>query len=192
MIQSGVKFCKFNNVYLVEHCDIVFLCVAPHQIRYIIDDIRDRIKSHVIIYSLVLGFPVLKLSSLLQHKQFIKPSYQLNESINQNGSLWPISDDIESIIQNEIFLKRLSPENEDDNNSLIKDDQYVPIIFFALLNILKHHVVLNRTQSLKVLSALLFNNPNIDVIIEKFEDIESDNEYVFNNNSNKNLIILFF
>jgi hypothetical protein len=157
MIQSGVKFCKFNNVYIVEHCDIVFLCIAPHQIRYIIDDIRDRIKPNVLIYSLVLGFPALKLASLLQHKQFIKPSYQLNESIDQNESLWPIDDDIDSIIKNEILMKKISLENEDPNDSLVRDDQFVPIIFFALLNILKHNVLLNRIQSLKVLSALLFN-----------------------------------
>jgi hypothetical protein len=179
MIQSGVKFCKFNNVYIVEHCDIVFLCIAPHQIRYIIDDIRDKIKPNVIIYSLVLGFPTLKLSSLLQHIQFIKPSYQLNESIDQDKSLWPIDNDIDSILKNEIFLKRLSLENDDPNDSLIKDDQFVPTIFFALLNILRRHVLLNRIQSLKVLSALLFNNSNNDLIIEKFHDIESNTEYVF-------------
>jgi hypothetical protein len=178
MIQSGVKFCKFNNVYIVEHCDIVFLCIAPHQIRYIIDDIRDRIKPNVLIYSLVLGFPALKLASLLQHKQFIKPSYQLNESIDQNESLWPIDDDIDSIIKNEILMKKISLENEDPNDSLVRDDQFVPIIFFALLNILKHNVLLNRIQSLKVLSALLFNNLNNDLIIEKFNNIQINNTYV--------------
>jgi len=192
MIQNGVKFCKFNNVYIVEHCDIVFLCVAPNQIRYIIDDIRGRIKPHVLIYSLVLGFPALKLASLLQHKQFIKPSYELNESIDQNESLWPIDDDIDSIIKNEILLKRISLENEDPNDSLVRDDQFIPIIFFALLNILKHNALLNRIQSLKVLSALLFNNPNNDLIIEKFDNIEINHEYVFCFFKNKQIIIYLF
>jgi len=183
MIQNGIKFCKFNNAYLVEHCDIVFLCVTPYQIRYVIDDIRDRIKSNVLIYSLVLGYPALKLASLLQHKQFIKPSYQLNESIDKDQSLWPIADDIESILKNEILMKRISLENENHQDSLVEDNQFVPIIFFALLNILKHNLSLNRIQSLKVLSALLFNNPNIDLIIEKFDKIETNNEYVFKINN---------
>jgi hypothetical protein len=176
MIQNGIKFCKFNNAYIVENCDIVFLCIAPHHIRYIIDDIRDRIKPNVLIYSLVLGFPALKLASLLQHKQFIKPSYQLNESMDKDESLWPIDDDIESILRNEILIKRISLENENQMNSLIKDDQLLPILFFALLNILKHNALLNRIQSLKVLSALLFSNPSIDLIIKTFEDIGADNE----------------
>ncbi len=48
-------------------------------------------------------------------------------------------------------------------------------MFYALLNILKQNASLNRIQSLKVLSALLFNNPNIDLIIEKFDKIETNN-----------------
>jgi hypothetical protein len=178
MIQKGVKFCKFNNSYVVEQCEIVFLCIAPHQIRYVIDDLRGRIKSNVLIYSLILGFPALKLASLLEHNQFLKPSYQLNESLDQDESLWPISDDIESILRNDLLMKRISLENEDQIDSLIRDDQFVPVIFFALLNILKRNALLNRTQSLKVLSALLFNNPNINLIIEKFGSIETDTEYV--------------
>jgi hypothetical protein len=182
MIQSGVGFCKFNNIYVVEHCDIVFLCVAPHHIRYVIDDIRGQIKPNVLIYSLVLGFPSLKLASLLQHKHFIKPSYQWNELIDQDESLWPISDDIESIIGNDLLIKRICLENEDLSDSLITDNEFIPTIFYALLNILKQNVLLNRIQSLKVLSALLFNNPQIDFLIEKFNDLEinqTHNEYVF-------------
>jgi hypothetical protein len=174
----GIKFCKFNNNHVVENCDIVFLCIAPHQIRYIIDDLRGRIKPNVLIYSLVLGFPALKLASLLQHDQFLKPSYQLNESLDHNESLWPISDDIESILGNDLLMKKLSLENEDQIDSLVRDDQFVPVIFFALLNILKRNALLNRTQSLRVLSALLFNNPDINLIIEKFGHIETDTEYV--------------
>jgi hypothetical protein len=115
MVDSGVGFCKFNNLYLVEHCDIVFLCVAPHHIRYIIDDIRGRIKPHVLIYSLVLGFPALKLASLLQHTQFIKPSYQCSELVDKDETTWPISDDIENILGNEILMKRISLENGDQD-----------------------------------------------------------------------------
>lgn len=55
----------------------------------------------------------------------------------------------------------------------------VPTIFYALLNILKQNALLNRVQSLKVLSALLFNNSNIDLIIDKFDTIEAHNEYVY-------------
>lgn len=192
MIQNGVKFCKFNNTYVIERCDIVFLCVAPHQIRYIIDDIRDKIKPHILIYSLVLGFPVLKLASLLPHTQFIKPLYQINESLKQDASLWPISDDIESILNNETLLKRISSENDDENISLIQDNQYVPIIFYSLLNIIKYHIELNSTQSLKIVSALLFNNPNIDLIIEKFDEIESNNEYAFKINQHLIIYLFFF
>lgn len=50
---------------------------------------------------------------------------------------------------------------------------------FALLNLLKYNTSLNRIQSLKVLSALFFNNSNIDLVIEKFDNIEADNEYVY-------------
>ncbi|CAF1265314.1 unnamed protein product [Rotaria sp. Silwood1] len=177
MVQNGVGFCKFNNAYIVQRCDIVFLCVAPHHIRYIIDDIRDRIKPNVLIYSLVLGFPALKLTSLLKHTLFIKPSYQWSELIDKDESLWPIADDIESVLKHDILMKRISLENEDQNDSLVRDDQLVPTIFYALLNILKQNALLNRIQSLKVLSALLFNNSNIDLIIEKFDTIEANTEY---------------
>lgn len=64
-------------------------------------------------------------------------------------------------------------------DNLVRDEELIPTIFYALLNILKHNASLNRTQSLKVLSALLFNNPNIDIIIDKFasnEDEEDTNE----------------
>lgn len=115
MIEGGVAFCKFNNAYVIEHCDIVFLCIAPHHVRYVIDDIRDRMKPNVLIYSLVLGYPALKLGSLLQHTRFIKPSYQLNELIDKDESIWPIADDIESILKNNTLMKRISVENEDEN-----------------------------------------------------------------------------
>jgi hypothetical protein len=112
MTQKGVGFCKFNNAYLVEHCDIVFLAVAPHHMRYIIDDLRGRIKPNVLIYSLVLGFPALKLMILLQHHQFIKPSYRWSELIERDPSLWPIADDIEKIMGNVMLMKRISLESD--------------------------------------------------------------------------------
>lgn len=176
LIQSGVKFCKFNNTYVVEQCDIVFLCIAPHQIRYIIDDLRGRIKPKVLLYSLVLGHPPLKLASLLQHRQLLKPSYQVNESLVDDETLWPISDDIDSVFHNELLMKRISVENENPSESLIRDDQYLPTIFFVLLNILKNNALLNRTQSLRVLSALLFNNYKVDLILETFQNLETDTE----------------
>ena len=65
-------------------------------------------------------------------------------------------------------------------DGLIRDDELVPTIFYSLLNILKQNASLNRIQSLKVLSALLFNKPNIDVIIESLKNIETNDndEYV--------------
>ncbi|CAF0774829.1 unnamed protein product [Adineta steineri] len=174
MIETGVAFCKFNNAHIVENCDIVFICVAPHQVRYVVDDIRDRIKPNVIIYHLILGFPALKLASLLQHTHFIKPSYQLNTSIDQNESTWPISDDIETVFKNDILMKRISLENEDQNDSLVRDDDFIPTMFYALLNVLKFNTTLNRIQSLRVIAALLFNNPNLDLIIETFRNLETE------------------
>jgi hypothetical protein len=115
MIENGISFCKFNNAYVMEHCDIVFLCVAPHHVRYVIDDIRDKIKPNVLIYSLVLGYPALKFSSLLQHTRFIKPSYQLNELIDKDESIWPVDYDIVSVLGNDTLMKRVSLENEDQN-----------------------------------------------------------------------------
>ncbi|CAF4435435.1 unnamed protein product, partial [Adineta steineri] len=140
-------------------------CVAPHQVRYVVDDIRDRIKPNVLIYHLIFGFPALKLASLLQHTHFIKPSYQLNTSTDQNESTWPISDDIETVFKNDILMKRISLENEDQNDSLVRDDDFIPTMFYALLNVLKFNTTLNRIQSLRVISALLFNNPNLDLIV---------------------------
>ena len=128
MIQNGVGFCKFNNVYLVEHCHIVFLCVAPHHIHYIIDEIRDRIKPHVLIYSLILGFPVLKLSSLLKHTLLIKPSYQWSQFIDNDEIQWPIADDIESILENDVLMRRISLENEDQNSKIKKTKVFIIII----------------------------------------------------------------
>ena len=113
MIDRGVGFCKYDNVHLVEHCDIVFLCAAPHQLRYIADDIRGHIEPHVLIYSLVLGFPALKLSSLLQHTHIMKPSYQWSEHLDQDPSLWPMADEIESQLASESLLRRISLENEE-------------------------------------------------------------------------------
>jgi hypothetical protein len=109
-VQNGLAFCQFNNVHLVQQCDIVFLCVGPKHMRYVVDDLRSRIKPHVLIYSLVLGFPALKLSSLLQHRQIIKPSYQLNPLIDTDRWLWPIADNIDSIVNNEQLLKRICLE----------------------------------------------------------------------------------
>ena len=171
-----MKFCKFNNAYVVEHCDIVFLCIAPHQIRYIIDDLRDRIKPKVLLYSLVLGHPPLKLASLLRHHQLFKPSYQVNESLSEDETRWPLADDIASVFRSELLMKQICLENENPSESLIRDDQYLPMVFFALLNILKNNALLNRTQSLRVLSALLFNNHKVDLILETFQNIETDTE----------------
>lgn len=115
MVQNGVRFCKFNNAYVVQNCDIVFLCVAPHHVRYMIDDIRDRIKSNVLIYSLVLGFPATKLASLLKHPLIIKPIYQWNELVDKDDSQWPFTDDVETVLSNESLIKKISLENEDQN-----------------------------------------------------------------------------
>ena len=77
------------------------------------DDLRGRIKPHVMIYSLVLGLPPLKLATLLQHKQILKPSFHWSDQIDQNPSLWPVSDDVESVLGNEILIKRISLECAD-------------------------------------------------------------------------------
>ena len=187
-----MKFCKFNNAYVVEHCDIVFLCIAPHQIRYIIDDLRDRIKPKVLLYSLVLGHPPLKLASLLRHHQLFKPSYQVNESLSEDETRWPLADDIASVFRSELLMKQICLENENPSESLIRDDQYLPMVFFALLNILKNNALLNRTQSLRVLSALLFNNHKVDLILETFQNIETDTEYVFNENNERDFVYFCF
>ncbi|UJR28395.1 hypothetical protein I4U23_009636 [Adineta vaga] len=180
MIDSGVAFCKFNNAYIVEQCDIVFLCVAPHHVRYVIDDIRDRIKSHVLIYTLVLGYPALKLASLLQHTHFIKPSYQLNLRLDDDESLWPLANDMETIFGNDTLMKRISVENEDQNDSLVRDDDFIPSLFYALLNILKQNTTLNRLESLRVVSASLFNNPDLDLIIDEFKQPETKKTTITN------------
>lgn len=171
-----MKFCKFNNAYVVEHCDIVFICIAPHQIRLLIEDLRGRIKPKVLLYSLILGYPTLKLASLLQHRQFLKPSYEVNESLEQDETLWPIANDIDSIFHDQILLRRICLENENPTDSLIRDNHYLPTVFFALLNILKNNALLNRTQSLRVVSALIFNNHKVDSILDVFESIETDAE----------------
>lgn len=128
MTQNGVVFCKFDNAYIVQNCDIVFLCVAPHHIRYIIDDIRDKIKPKVLIYSLVLGYPSLKLAALLKHTLFVKPSYQWNHRIDVDESLWPSSDDIESVCKNDTLLRRISVENEDPDGKLVSNQLFLYLI----------------------------------------------------------------
>jgi hypothetical protein len=55
---------------------------------------------------------------------------------------------------------------------LIRDNAYVPILLFALLNVLKLNLKLNRIQSAKVLSALLFNNPHIDLLTDQLITID--------------------
>ena len=76
-------------------------------------------------------------------------------------------------------------------DSLVRDDKLVPTIFYALLNILKQNALLNRVQSLKVLSALLFDNANIDLIVEQSDYIEKKNEYVLGKTT-KNIYSNFF
>ena len=130
MIEKGVGFCKYDNVHLVEHCDIVFLCAAPHQLRYIADDIRGHIKPHVRIYSLVLGFPALKLSSLLQHAHIIKPSYQWSAHLDKDPSLWPMDAEIESQLTTESLLRRISLETEDPHGENNTRYRRLSTIFF--------------------------------------------------------------
>lgn len=113
LISKGVGYCKFNNIHLVDRCDIVFLCVGPQHLPYIIDDLRGRIKSHVLIYSFVLGFPPLKLAKLFEHRRILKPSFEWTEQLDLNPSLWPVSDDVETIFGNETLMKRISAEYAD-------------------------------------------------------------------------------
>jgi hypothetical protein len=79
--------------------------------RHVTEDLRGHIKSHVLIYSLVLGFPALKLATLFEHTQVIKPSYQWNDLIDQNNELWPDRSDIESILIDETLVRRLVVED---------------------------------------------------------------------------------
>ena len=116
LVQKGVGFCKFNNSFIVENCDIVFLCVGPHHVRYVIDDLRGRIKPHVLIYSLVLGFPALKLSSILHHKKFFKPSFEWTSLLDEKPESWPIADDIEKVFSNESLMKLITLESENSDS----------------------------------------------------------------------------
>ena len=56
-------------------------------------------------------------------------------------------------------------------------------MFTVLLAMLEQFTCLDRTQSLRVVSLLLFNDPNIDPILERFSADEThrdDNvEYVY-------------
>ena len=68
---------------------------------------------------MALGFPALKLASLLKHSLIIKPSYQWSERIDNDASLWPVADDIESIFENDKLMQGLSLENEDQCGKII-------------------------------------------------------------------------
>ncbi|CAF1372881.1 unnamed protein product, partial [Didymodactylos carnosus] len=173
-IQMGINYCKFNNAHVVQNADIVFICVAPHQLRYVIDDIRGRVKPNVIIYSIVLGFPALKLRALLQHSNIIKPTYRWDNDITKEN--WPISD-VDSVLSDESLVKKISLENE-NNDNIVKDTNLLPIIIYSLLNLLQI-ANLNRVESLHALAALIFNTQNERVNIEEsmvYENQDDDQE----------------
>ncbi|CAF1342387.1 unnamed protein product, partial [Didymodactylos carnosus] len=173
-IQMGINYCKFNNAHVVQNADIVFICVAPHQLRYVIDDIRGRVKPNVIIYSIVLGFPALKLRALLQHSNIIKPTYRWDNDFTKEN--WPISD-VDSVLSDESLVKKISLENE-NNDNIVKDTNLLPIIIYSLLNLLQI-ANLNRVESLHALAALIFNTQNERVNIEEsmvYENQDDDQE----------------
>jgi hypothetical protein len=118
--------------------------------------------------------------------------------LDNDPSLWPMAAEIESPLASESLLRRISIENEDPHGehdpryrtsshlrpaeSLVRDEQLIPSVFSTLLAMLEQFTSLDRIQSLRVVSLLLFNDPNIDSILERFHAKEThddaDSKYV--------------
>ena len=86
---------------------ILFLCVLPHQLQSVIDEIKPVLPKKCIIYSFVRTIPQNRLKNLIKPDDIayiFKPNYTYNPNPHEKQMKWNFSLDIsESLYKYEMF-----------------------------------------------------------------------------------------
>ncbi|XP_023402187.1 NADP-dependent oxidoreductase domain-containing protein 1 isoform X1 [Loxodonta africana] len=76
--------CFYQNSYLVNWANVVFLCCLPSQLPNICLEIQSSLEKTCIVYSFVAAIPVPRLKLLLNHTNILRPQYQCAGGITLN------------------------------------------------------------------------------------------------------------
>ncbi len=96
MKDKGVD-CFFDNRKLATTVNILFLCVLPHQIQSVVDEIKTILPKKCVIYSFVRTIPSSRLKNLIKpddNVYIFKPNYTYNSSQSEAFMKWNFSLDI--------------------------------------------------------------------------------------------------
>lgn len=176
MKEKGVE-CFFDNRKLATTVNVLFICVLPHQLQSVIDEIRPVLPKKCIIYSLVRTIPQNRLKNLIKPDDvsyIFKPSYTYNSNTHEKQMKWNFSlDIIESLYKFEMFSLTNPLCNRNGMQTCLL--KYRKIIF---IKILKETIVqVNEFFIPSMIYALL--NVGIFLKFNKSQCVNSIKSYMF-------------
>jgi hypothetical protein len=117
--------CFFNNAKLAASVNILFLCVLPSQLPFILDEIKTCLPEKCILYNFVVGFSEKHLKLLLgEHNlctQFIiKSNIEFSKDLNFLLPQWKNFLGVVECLCNQDMVSLINPfssENESNINT---------------------------------------------------------------------------
>ena len=108
LISQGVN-CVKDNSAACEFADVLLLCILPAQLPQLAKEIKHIIRPDCIVYSIVAGTPISKLSFLLGTTNVLTPNLSWNEKNNASKS-WNCRENILAVMKTKNITDKILPQ----------------------------------------------------------------------------------
>ncbi|XP_049755695.1 NADP-dependent oxidoreductase domain-containing protein 1 [Elephas maximus indicus] len=122
--------CFYQNSYLVNWANVVFLCCLPSQLPNICLEIQSSLEKTCIVYSFVAAIPVPRLKLLLNHTNILRPQYQC---AGKFVNIWGANKEITAALRDPVILRATCPYSPAGGITL--NIKWLEGVFYAALNI---------------------------------------------------------
>ncbi|XP_006864830.1 PREDICTED: NADP-dependent oxidoreductase domain-containing protein 1 [Chrysochloris asiatica] len=122
--------CFYQNAYLVNWANVVFLCCLPSQLPNICVEIQNSLDKACIVYSFVAAVPVPRLKLLLNHTNILRPQYQCDDTF---VNIWGANKEITAALQDPAILQATCPYSTAGGITL--NIKWLEGVLYAALNI---------------------------------------------------------
>ena len=153
-----------DNSTAVKGADIVILSVKPQVLPTVLDELKGKIPSNSLVFSIVAGMPISRIKKGLSHKAVIRSMPNTPAQISAGMTVWTASDDVsddqrsDARVILEAMGRELYVEHEDSLNMATAvsgtGPTYVFLLAEALVDAAVHLGFSRRDARLIVLETL--------------------------------------
>ncbi|KAJ8309313.1 hypothetical protein KUTeg_014187 [Tegillarca granosa] len=164
-LQNKGTDCFYDNIKLVSTSHIIFLCVLPSNIPSVIEEIKDHVPKHSIVYSLASSYTIKKLKQLLIGSSILRPEYTWDSESEVNT--WDYSVNISTALEDPVVVEKTCPLGYRQSECVVKiNEKFAELMIFAFMNQCAH-LRLNKTETLDMLHMVVFDQVEEDRLKEE-------------------------